>query len=180
MRIQPEETMALVIDMQEKLMAAMQNTAVCAERAEMLLSGLRLLSVPIMLTQQYTKGLGNSLPAIREAAGTKDYYEKSAFSCGQDEDIMTALRKMNRRHILILGTEAHVCVLQTCIDLKSAGYEPVLVLDCITSRRKNDMNAGIQRAIQEGITVTSSEAILFELMITSRHPAFKSISALVK
>lgn len=180
MRILPGETAAIVIDMQEKLMTAMYNKNLCAEKAYMLLCGLNILDVPVMITQQYTKGLGNSLASICEAAGTTSYYEKSTFSCCQDETIMGAIKKMGRKNILLLGTEAHVCVLQTAIDLKEAGFQPVYVVDCMASRKESDMQAGICRAMQEGALVTTSEAILFELMISSKNPGFRKTSALVK
>lgn len=180
MRILPEETGAVVIDMQEKLMAAMWNAEACEERACTLLRGLNILEIPMIITQQYTKGLGGSLPSIYEAVGSTDYYEKASFSCCRDEEIMEMFQKMGRKNILVLGTEAHVCVLQTCIDLKACGFQPVLVLDCIASRKEFDMQVGIRRAEQEGVIVTTAEALLFELMISSRHPKFKEISKLVK
>lgn len=180
MRILPDETCAMVIDMQERLMPAMWNREACEARAAMVMKGLRILDIPMMITQQYTKGLGSSVPSVYEAAGTTDYYEKNAFSCCQNEQIMGALKEMDRKNILIMGTEAHVCTLLTCIDLKAAGFQPVMVVDALASRRESDMKIGIQRAMQEGVLVTTSEAILFELTLSAKNPKFKEISALIK
>ncbi|MGN0204102.1 MAG: isochorismatase family protein [Coprococcus sp.] len=180
MRIHPEETGVIIVDIQEKLMRAMWQAKECEERAVILIKGLRMLDIPMLISQQYTKGLGNSLPSVYEAAGTTKYYEKTSFSCCKDETIMGAIKEMNKKNIIVLGTEAHVCVLQTCIDLKMAGMQPILVVDSVASRKESDMKTGIQRAIQEGVLVTTSEAILMELTETSGNPHFKQISALIK
>jgi hypothetical protein len=180
MRIIPAETQCMIIDMQEKLVPAMFNKEACEDRVCMLARGLNLLEIPMLITQQYTKGLGGSLPSVYEAAGTKEFFDKRTFSCAQDENIVAALQKKNRKNVLICGTEAHVCVLQTCIDLKALGFQPILVIDAIASRKKSDLKAAIKRAMQEGVMITTAEAVLFELTVDSRHPKFRDISNVVK
>lgn len=180
MRIRPEETQCMLIDLQEKLLPAMSGREFCEDRAVMLAKGLKILDIPMVITQQYTKGLGMSVPGIFEAAGTKEYFDKRTFSCAQDEAIMDALKKCGRKNVLVCGVEAHVCVLQTCIDLKDAGFRPILVTDAIASRRESDKAVALQRAMQEGILLTTAEAVLFELTVDSRHPKFRDISKLVK
>ena len=178
MRILPEETGAVVIDMQEKLMMAMNETKACEEKAAMLLKGLQVLSIPTVIVQQYTKGLGHTLPSLYEAAGTTEYCEKASFSCCRNKAILDKLESMGKKNILVMGTEAHICVLQSCIDLKAAGFQPVMVV--VASRREADKKIAIERAIQEGILVTTAEAVLFELTLDSTNPCFKAISKLVK
>ena len=173
MRILPEETGAVVIDMQEKLMSAMHETKACEEKAAMLLKGLQVLSVPTVIVQQYTKGL-------YEAAGTTEYCEKASFSCCRNKAILDKLEAMGKKNMLVMGTEAHICVLQSCMDLKAAGFQPVMVVDAVASRREEDKKIAIERAIQEGILVTTAEAVLFELTLDSTNPCFKAISKLVK
>lgn len=180
MRILPEETQCMIIDMQERLMPAMNGRKACEDRALMLIRGLRVLDIPMLITQQYTKGLGDSIPEVYEAAGTKEYFDKRTFSCTKDGAILAALQENERGNVLVCGTEAHVCVLQTCIDLKELGYNPVLVTDAIASRKKSDKKIALQRAVQEGILLTTAEAILFELTLDSRNPVFRQISQLVK
>lgn len=180
MRINPEETQCMIIDMQKSLMSAMANTEACEERGVMLIRGLRALEIPMLITQQYSKGLGNSLPSVYEAAGTEEFFDKRTFSCIKDEAILAAVESKNRKTVLVCGTEAHVCVLQTCIDLKALGYQPVLVIDAIASRKESDKAIALQRAIQEGILLTTAEAVLFELTVDSRNPKFREISKLVK
>ena len=167
MRMIPEETQCMVIDMQEKLLPAMYNRRDCEDRVLMLIRGLRALEIPLLVTQQYTKGLGSSIPQVYEAAGSDVYFDKRTFSCAKDENIVAALKNKNRKNVIICGTEAHVCVLQTCIDLKAMGYQPILVTDGIASRKKSDLKA----AIQEGILVTTAETALFALRLFLTIPA---------
>lgn len=170
----------MLIDMQEKLLPSVAGWKECEKRTVAVARGLRILDIPMMITQQYTKGLGMSVPSIYEAAGTKEYYDKRTFSCAQDDGIMNAIRKNGRENVLVCGIEAHVCVLQTCIDLKAMGYNPILVVDAIASMRESDKAVALQRAVQEGILLTTSEAVLFELTVDSKHSRFKEISALIK
>ena len=104
-------------------------------------------------------------------------------SVSLSDSILAALeekRAAGRKNVLVCGTEAHVCVFQTCLDLKALGFQPVLVTDAIASRKKTDKKIALQRAVQEGILLTTAEAVLFELTLDSRHPRFREISALVK
>jgi isochorismate hydrolase len=180
MRIIPENTQAMVIDMQEKLLPVMADRERCEKQVRLLLSGLRVLEIPFLLTQQYTKGLGMSVPRVVEAAGTDAYFDKHTFSCMTDEAIAEVLEKNERKVVLVAGIEAHICVLQTCIDLLAAGYQPVLVTDAITSRHEADREIAIRRAEQEGVFLTTVESLLFELTVDSKHPKFKEISKLIK
>lgn len=180
MRILPEETCGICIDMQAKLLPAMYNYQGVLHRTEFLLKGLRLFEIPVIISQQYTKGLGPSVEEIYEAAGTREYMDKTAFSCCRDAGIMDRFLEMGRGNVIVMGCETHVCVLQTCIDLKAAGFTPIIALDAVTSERKDDLDAGIIRAQQEGVLITSTEAILFELCGDSGSPQFREFSNLVK
>ena len=180
MRINPEDTAAVIVDLQEKLMPVIHEKEAVEARNVLLIRGLKCLGIPVLLTQQYTKGLGSSLPSIYEAAGSTDYIEKSSFSCVHEPAFMEAVEATGKKTILMTGTEAHICVLQTAMDLTAMGYRVVLVTDCVGSRTERDRAAGIRRAIQEGITVTTAEAVLFELLVDSKNPHFREISKLVK
>lgn len=180
MRIIAENCIALIIDYQEKLMPVMHEREALVKRSEILINGLKALAVPMMVTQQYTKGIGMTVPEVLEAVGTHDYYDKMTFSCWDDETIQTAIKDTGKKYIIICGIEAHICVLQTCIDLKEAGYIPVLVTDCISSRKASDLKIALNRARDEGVVLTSSEAILFELLRKAGQETFKTISKLIK
>ena len=180
MRLLLEDTMALVVDYQERLMPAIHNHEDLERRSTILLKGLKTLGVPMVLTQQYTKGIGMTIPAITEAVGSSEYFDKITFSCYDDGAVREKIENLGKKTVIVCGIEAHICVLQTCIDLKTAGYTPVLVADCISSRNAYDTEVALMRAQSEGILLTTTEAILFELTRRAGSPTFKEISRLIK
>ena len=164
MRILAENTSCIVIDYQEKILPAMSGREELVANSAALLKGLNLLEIPMVLTTQY---------------GSDVAYDKTTFYAYETEAVYEAMDK-ERKNVLICGIEAHICVLQTAIDLKAAGYQPVIVADCVSSRKELDKELGLKRAEQEGILITSKEAILFELTRKAGGPVFKQISALIK
>lgn len=190
MHISVEDTSCLVIDYQERIVPAMTKWEELIANSQKLLKGLRILGVPMIITGQYTKGLGLNLPEIFDAAGTKEYIDKLTFSSYEVPEVQNFLANRwncvagredgKNRNVLLCGIEAHVCVLQTAIDLKEAGYTPILVTDCISSRKAGDKEIALIRARQEGVLLTTSEAILFELTRQAGTDIFKQISKLVK
>lgn len=180
MRIEASQSMALAIDYQKRLMPAIHNETRVTENSVLLLKGLKLLEVPVLITQQNTKGLGMSIPEIYEAAETEEYIDKMSFSVYGDTSLRETIEKLGRRQIILCGVEAHICVLQTGIDLKDAGFEPILVTDCVSSRKEEDRQTAIYRAMQEGIRVTTYEALLFELLKSAGSYPCREILRLVK
>lgn len=176
MRIEREHTAALIVDFQERLVPAIADHEALMERVRILLRGLKALEIPMTVTQQYTKGLGMSVPEVWEASGETEYLDKISFSALE----VAEPKIRDKKYILVCGMEAHCCVLQTVIDLAGAGYVPVLVTDCIGSRRESDREMAIRRAEQEGAVLTSSEAILFELLKEAGTPLSKEILKIVK
>lgn len=179
MRMTRENTMAIVVDYQEKLIPAMHDKEDLIKTSAMFLKGLRVLGIPTVVSQQYTKGLGATIPEISEALGEFNHCEKVSFSVYAD-DIKEKIDKLQRKNVLICGTEAHVCVLQTLIDLRAAGFNVFYVVDCVGSRKQSDKKYAIKRAMCEGAFITSAEAALFELTAGAGSDAFKEISKLVK
>ncbi|RDU24306.1 hydrolase [Anaerosacchariphilus polymeriproducens] len=180
MRILPDDTIALVIDYQEKILPPIFDKEEFLKRSNILLAGLKELGIPTIVTAQYTKGLGNTTPEILEALGHDRFHEKFTFSGLGNEEVVEELAKSGRKNVIICGIESHVCVLQTLIDIKEAGYQPILVEDCVSSRKENDKKAAIERAKYEGAIITTYEAILFELLQSAKSEHFKAISKLVK
>lgn len=180
MRILKENSLALIIDVQEKLLPHMEEKEKVLRKMICLIGGLRLLGLEIILTQQYTRGLGSTLPEIYDALGSDTYIEKRSFSCCDEPEVMKLIADRQKELILVAGIETHVCVLQTCVDLKSAGFQPVLIVDATSSRNATDHEMALVRLRQEGIWMSTVESILFELTRTSENEVFKKISALVK
>ena len=180
MRILRENTTGLIIDIQERLFPYIHENEKISKNTSILIQGLKVLGVPIVVTQQYTKGLGSTLPELVEVLETGDYLEKVAFSCCDDGGFMDELKGLARNFVVIAGIESHVCVLQTTIDLLEKGFQPVVVEDCVSSRSPNDKSIAVQRMRAEGAMITTYESILFELLRYSGTSEFKEISRLVK
>jgi nicotinamidase-related amidase len=181
MRILAEDTLALVIDFQERLVPVIHNSEELLHNTEILVKGLKALEIPMLVTQQYTKGIGMTVPKIADAVGENfAYYDKVNFSCAEDEAILDKIAESGKNNIIVCGIEAHICVLQTVIDLIDKGYHVVLVEDCVGSRRESDRQTGIQRALAEGALPATYESILFELTRVAKTDVFKEISRLIK
>ena len=180
MKLIDYETMALAVDFQEKLMPVIADGDALLSRARLLLEGLALLRIPLLVTRQNPKGLGDTVPIIREISEGAPVLDKTCFGAYAAPHIQEAVQTLGRKNIIICGVEAHICVLQTIIGLQAAGFQTVLVEDCVGSRHPKDKDLGLKRAMQEGALFTSAEALLFELLGSYEHSAFKSISRLVK
>lgn len=180
MRITKENTVGLVIDIQEKLLPAMAEQEDLLHNCQILIQGLQELNVPLIVTQQYTKGLGETVEPIRSLIKDFNPIEKKDFSCCDELVVVDQLKEKEAKNVIICGIESHVCVLQTAIDLKEAGFVPVVVLDCVSSRSFDNLDLAAERFRYEGIMMTSYESILFELTRSSAAPEFRAISKLVK
>jgi len=180
MRILRENTLGLVIDYQERLLPHIYENQQLLANTMVLIEGLKALEIPLIVTEQYRKGLGITVPEIKNLFSPFNPMEKVSFSCYDDQGIGKALAATGQKSVVICGIEAHVCVLQTAIDLMENNYMPVVVADCISSRKPDDKQTAIKRMRQEGIIITSCEAILFELCRAAGTDQFKTISKLVK
>jgi nicotinamidase-related amidase len=180
MRILKEKAVLLVIDFQERIFPAIHEHEKLSKNVPLLIEGMKALEVPIIVTEQYVKGLGPTIAGIAEKLEGIERIEKASFSCCDEPRFMMELASSGRDYVIVCGIESHVCVLQTVIDLQQSGYHPVVVEDCISSRKPNDKALAIERMRKEGVTITTYEAILFELLRFSGGETFKAISRLVK
>jgi nicotinamidase-related amidase len=180
MRILQNETAAVVIDIQEKLLPHIYEGENILQNCLTLIEGLKILAIPIIITQQYTKGLGATVPSIVQKFPEFAYIEKISFSCHEEPAFREQILSLGKSNIILCGIESHVCVLQTCIDLLSAGLIPVVVEDCISSRKPNDKRIATDRMRKEGACITTCESLLFELTRFAGSETFKNISRIVK
>jgi len=180
MRIKIENTQTLVVDIQDKLYPHINNNEQLLKNWKILIQGLKLLNVPFILNEQYPKGLGETIAPIKELLKNETVYEKVTFSCCQTKDTLDTIKKNSKKFVIVFGIEAHVCVLQSVIDLVENGFIPVVVTDCIDSRKSNDKRVALDRMTQEGAILTTYESLLFELCLSAKNSAFKEISKLVK
>jgi nicotinamidase-related amidase len=175
-----QRTQLLVVDLQERLVPVVEQHESLVGRAALAIRGARELGVPIVVTEQYPKGLGETVPSIREALGACPAHEKLSFSVGGCAPAMRELADNDRPAVLVVGIETHVCVLQTVLDLLHANYEVYPAVDAIGSRHARDRAPAIERMTRAGAVATTVEAALFELLREAGTDVFKAISKLVK
>lgn len=180
MRILREETVGVIIDVQEKLVPVINKSDEVVAKIKQLVEGLEILEVPLVVTQQYTKGLGETIEPIKKEFYNFNYFEKISFSCVDDKEIMKKIKDIHKKDIIVAGIESHICVLQTVIDLKQRGFSPIVAVDAVGSRNELDKKIALERMAFEGVSLTTVESILFELVRFAGNKKFKEISKLVK
>lgn len=180
MRIEAEETLGIIIDIQERLFPHMHEKEDLLKRISILIQGFQLLEVPIVVTEQYTRGLGYTIDPVKNLFHGFNAIEKISFSCCDEPLFNDQLKWFNRKFIVIAGIETHVCVLQTIEDLLELGLTPVIVEDCVSSRRLSDKQVAIARMRQDGAIITTSESLLLELCRHAGNERFKAISGIIK
>lgn len=180
MRIQRSDTVAVIVDVQERLFPHIHEHGQIEHTMRTLIRGLQILDIPIVLTEQYPKGLGPTIASIRELVPDTAAMEKMTFSCCGSEDFLRTLYGLGRNNVVLMGIEAHVCVMQTALDLLESGYAPVVVADAVSSRSLHNKDLAIARLRDEAAIITSCESLLFELCVVAGTDEFRQISQLVK
>lgn len=181
--IDQEQSILVIVDIQGSLLAAMQPTDGFAmlRHTERLVRAADLLDIPVLVTEQYPKGLGltdERISALLPQSAL--FFEKTAFSAWGNEGFIQALKNTGCRQVIVLGQETHVCVLQTAFDLLQHGYQVFVVDDAVCSRKEFDKTNALQRMRQAGIQIVCYESVLFEWLRDAAHSAFKAISASIR
>ncbi|MGL5955216.1 MAG: isochorismatase family protein [Brevinema sp.] len=180
MRILLENTSLLVVDIQEKFVPHIYEYHTMLRNCLILIESCKLLKIPIALSEQNSAKLGHTVPEIKTLLPKQEHLEKIEFSCYDAPTYQQWLKEHPQKNIILCGIESHICILQTAIDLKEAGYTSIVIWDAISSRKLENKKIARDRLIQEGIMFSSCESILFELMKTFEHPNSREISNLVK
>ena len=175
-----EDTALVIIDCQTKLMPAIKDTAELEETIVKLAKGAKVLDLPVIVTQQYTKGLGPTVDSLNEVLGEYEPVEKTTFSAMGAPEFAEVIKAAGKKNILMTGVETHICVQQTTLELLEAGYNVYLIQDCVGSRKDSDKNAACLRMAAAGAVVTTYEAALYEILKGAKEEGFKAISAIVK
>ena len=180
-KLSRESAALAVIDMQEAFRPVMSDFGDVASRIATAVEGARLLEVPVIVTEQYPKGLKHTAEEIvaRLPAELKAI-EKSCFSSCGSEDFLSQLISRNIKQVLVCGIEAHICVLQTSLDLLERGFEVFMLVDCITSRKPENKQLALARLAQAGAIYSTLEMALFEMMRSADSPQFKAIQKLIR
>jgi len=180
MLLSATKSQLLIVDMQERLLPAMCDAEGAVAGCARLLRASSVLEVPTLASQQYPRGLGQTVPDIAGLVPDGATMDKVHFACSGDDAMMHRFTAADRPQVVIGGVEAHVCVLQTALDLKERGFTPFVVLDAVSSRRPESVDLARDRLQSAGVDVVNSEMVLFEWLGQAGTSAFKELSALVK
>lgn len=183
MLLDPQKSILLLVDVQERLLPAMHAPEMIESRCAILLKAAKALDIPVTVSEQYPKGLGHTVPGLAAEIGNAPVFEKLSFSCWRDaalKDHLIGHHERQRPLVVIAGIEAHVCVLQTAVDLAAAGFGVFAVADAMSSRAPSSVVLAHERMRQNGIAIVDTEMVVFELLKQAGTAEFKALSALVR
>lgn len=180
--LERDKALLVVIDVQDKLCVAMDQVVLkqLVKNTGILLDSADELGIPVFITEQYVKGLGETLSELKGKAANASFYEKMTFSCCGNSQFLEALKSTGRTQVIITGMETHVCVLQTVIELREAGFNVHIVKDGLMSRSKENWQTAIQTMTLAGAVPTCTEAVMFQLLKIAGTDEFKKLSKLVR
>lgn len=177
--LKKETTALLVIDIQERLMPVVKNSEQVIANVNCLIKGSEVLHIPMVVTEQYPKGLGNTCKEI-ELPEDANIIEKMCFSCIQSDDVLKQLKALKVKSLILCGVESHICVFKTALEALEKGYEVHVVADAVSSRTSENKKIALNRLRQAGAFIVSTEMILFQLIDEAGTDEFKAISRLIK
>ena len=174
-----EEAALLIIDIQERLVPAMEYGNQVIDKTNILIKAAKTLNIPVMLTEQYPKGLGKTVSEIESDLQTDTIFEKMTFS-GYTPELASFLDKMGKKKIIVTGMETHICVFQTVRALLENGFQVFVPADAVCSRAKSSFQNGLKLMGSMGAVITNTETVLFDLLKISGTKEFKELSKLIK
>lgn len=175
-----EDSLLLIIDLQQAMLKAVERREIIVRKAGQLIQAANILEVPILLTEQYPQGLGGTDSRVLQDIQAPRIFHKEHFSACLEPDFLPFLESFERRKIVVAGTEAHVCVLQTCLDLIRAGFQVHLVADGVASRVDQNRDTAIGQLRQAGAVITSTEIVIFEWARKANTAEFRKVLPIVK
>jgi nicotinamidase-related amidase len=178
--LESSNALLAIVDVQEKLLKAMWHQEQLTESTVKLVSGCRVLKMPIIYTEQNPKGLGITIPEIKDLLESNEPVTKVSFSCLGEPVFVQKLNELNRNQVIICGIESHVCVYQTVLDLISSGSDVHVVVDAVSSRTPENRMIGLEKCKDAGAHLTSVETVLFELLKKAEGDQFKQMLKIVK
>jgi nicotinamidase-related amidase len=179
MLLERGKSQLLMVDVQERLLPAMSDPAQVLKNGARLLEAARTLAVPVVVSEQYPAGLGRTVPDLANLAPANAVHEKVEFSCFANPALHAALSAPERQTV-IFGIEAHVCVLQTALEMAMASHDVTVVADAVGSRVTDSKEIALRRLQDAGVRVATTEMVLFEWLRRAGTPEFKAISKLIR
>jgi nicotinamidase-related amidase len=175
-----ENTTLLIVDIQGNLAHSMHGKELLFKNVQKLIKGIQILGIPILWVEQNPRGLGLTIPEIADLLSDIQPISKMSFSSCRNDRFLQALNALNRKQVLIAGIETHVCVYQTAAELVDIGYDVQVVTDAVSSRNMENKEIGLQRMRDSGVSLTSVETALFELLKVAEGEQFSEILKIVK
>lgn len=169
-----------IIDVQEKLAATMKVRDSVVQNCLHLIETAKLLDIPVIVTEQYPKGIGQTVQEIQHALPRYQPIEKMTFSCCEEENFPRAIQGTGKKRIILAGMETHVCILQTCLSLLRDGYSVHVAKDAVCSRAKENWKTGIAFMRDAGAVITSAEIVLFQLLKAAGTEEFRTVIKRIK
>ena len=180
MELIPADTVVMMIDFQEKLMAVMANKESIYRQANLVLAAAGQLKLPVIVTEQYPRGLGSTVNDVKTYLPAEAYYvEKNSF-CAYTPEVAAWLEQTGRPTILLMGTETHICMYQTARALVARGFNVHVVMDAACSRTDDNYERGLDLMRQAGVVINNAESIVYDLLKVSGTPEFKALLPLIK
>lgn len=180
MLIDKDAAALLVVDIQARLAPAVEGAERIIDRTRLLLEAARRLAVPVLVSEQYPRGLGHTDERLGPLPPGSAVIDKTSFSCLREPRLRAHLDRLGRGQVVLCGMETHVCVLQTALDLRHAGWEVFVVADAVGSRREASRTLGLERMRDRGIDVVDSEMVVFEWLERAATEPFRELIALIK
>ncbi len=175
-----ENSLLLIIDVQESFRKIIQDFGNLTRNISVLVEASKILNLPVIVSEQYPQGLGNTASELQSSLGDHQTFAKQVFSCCQQENFVNYLQSLGRKQVLVTGIETHVCVSQTVHDLLVLGFSPHVIFEATTSRSAKNKEVGLEKMSSAGAIISSIETALFELLKDSSNKSFKSVQSLVK
>lgn len=173
------KTAFIIIDVQERLMPVIFNNTEVFENVKRLIEGSKILGVPLLITEQYPKGLGKTCAEVNIPEG-QEVIEKVCFSCLLSDPVNGKLKTLGIEQVVLAGVESHICVLKTALDALNSGLQVHVVADAVSSRKEYSKQIALERMRQAGAFITTTEIVLFQLMDAAGTEEFKQISKLIR
>jgi nicotinamidase-related amidase len=174
------DVVLLIVDIQERLATVMEMRDPVVGNCVYLIELAKMLEIPVVVTEQYPKGLGPTVEPIRGALSSYRPVEKVAFGCCGEPSFLAELDRLGRRKVIVAGMETHICVLQTVLGLIEAGYVPHVAADAVCSRTKENWSTGLEMMRDAGAVITCTETVLFQLLKVAGTEEFKTVSRMIK
>jgi nicotinamidase-related amidase len=178
--IDPKDTLLLIIDIQEKFQPVLNNFDRVLDNSKKLIKAANLLDIPIIVTEQYPKGLGKTVRELEEELAKHEKIEKISFDCFRNKKFQETIGKKEVKNLVICGIESHVCVYQTCLSALENNFNVYLIADAVSSRKKSDYDIALRSIEKQGANLSTTEMIIFQMITDAKDQNFKALSNIVK